>query len=554
MKKILFLILAALFFTNVFLYYSRKGEGRIEQSDRLEADVQELIGLETEYFEKNGIDVLVEGKSISSFGYDIEMKKDTGIYVPENFMEDVMGCSVNVYKDGSVEVDRAETELKFSADEAEMKQKDEKTKEVYVPVSDHIQELGYKMEYSFGDGHVNFINTDNGANLPRAYDMREHDRVTPVRDQGEYGTCWAFASLGALETITMPAEEDIYSVDHLSKNNGYSLSLSEGGEHIMSIAYMSAWKGPVYEKDDPYGDGQTNTELAPVKHLEEAIIIDERDDEKIKSAIYKYGGIETSIYMEMPYGDTQSPYYDSETYSYYYDGNEKPTHDLVIVGWDDDYPKEKFKNEPLSNGAYICKNSWGEGFGDKGYFYVSYEDKNICSKSIVYTKLADTDNYDNIYQADLLGWVGQMGYGSESAYFANVYTAEKDETLEAVSFYATGKDTTFKVFIVTDFKDISSLNGGRKEIGKGETRYSGYYTVDLNQKIDLNKGQKYAIIMSIKTPGSDRPIAIECDAGARTKDLDLTDGEGYVSNYGESWKSAEESEANICLKAFTNDR
>ena len=60
--------------------------------------------------------------------------------------------------------------------------------------------------------------------------------------------------------------------------------------------------------------------------------------------------------------------------------------------------------------------------------------------------------------------------------------------------------------------------------------------------------------MSIKTPGSERPIAIECDAGERTKDFDITDGEGYMSLYGENWMRAEDNEANICLKAFTNDR
>ena len=72
--------------------------------------------------------------------------------------------------------------------------------------------------------------------------------------------------------------------------------------------------------------------------------------------------------------------------------------------------------------------------------------------------------------------------------------------------------------------------------------------------IELKKGQKYAVIVSIKTPGSEKPIAIECDPGARTRNLDLKDGEGYISKYGEVWHSAEESQANVCLKAFTDDK
>ena len=60
-------------------------------------------------------------------------------------------------------------------------------------------------------------------------------------------------------------------------NNGFSLDLSEGGEHTMSLAYLASWEGPVLESDDEYGDGETNTELTAVKHLKEAIIIDDKN-------------------------------------------------------------------------------------------------------------------------------------------------------------------------------------------------------------------------------------------------------------------------------------
>ncbi|SEQ70159.1 Cysteine protease, C1A family [Lachnospiraceae bacterium NE2001] len=549
MKKILSILLILIVVFAIIIYMPRKEESEITPGAESEAALDDIIQKKLAQIEEDGLDVRIAGKSLGSFGYNIRLDEKAEILAPEDFLEDIMCCSVNVYSDGRVELDRSETELKFAAKDVQ------NIEEVlYIPISAYLSQLGYEVKYNLVTGMVDFTNTDGGDYLPKAYDMREHDRVTPVRNQGTYGTCWAFASLGALESISLPKEEKIYSVDHMSMNNGFSLDLSEGGEHTMSLAYLASWEGPVLESDDEYGDGETNTELTAVKHLKEAIIIDDRDEEKIKSAIYKYGGVETSIYMEMSYGDFISEYYNSDTSCYYYNGTEKPNHDLVVVGWDDDYPKENFTPEPSRNGAYICKNSWGEEFGDKGYFYVSYDDVNICGKSIVYTKLAEPDNYDNIYQSDLLGWVGQMGFDKEEAYFANVYTAENDEILKAVSFYATGPNTKFSVYVVTNYEDMSSLNGGRQQIGKGETRYAGYYTVDLKRDIELKKGQKYAIIVSVNTPGSERPIAIECDGGERTANLDLTDGEGYVSLYGEVWYSAEESDTNVCLKAFTDNQ
>ena len=549
MKKLIVLFLLAAIGIGVLFYLSGNKESTIEKSQDFDVSFQGLVDSKLGLLKENGIDVRVEGKSISSFNYEIILGEDAKLYAPKKFLEDIMCCSVNEYPDGTVKMDRGRTTLEFKKSELI-----EKEGIIYIPISDHLKDLGYTAEYSFASSMVNFINIDDGHYLPDAYDMRDYGRVSPVRDQGNQGTCWAFASLGALETITLPQEEMVYSVDHMSLNNGFSLDLSEGGEHTMSIAYMAAWRGPVLEEDDPYGDGETDESLTAVKHLKEAIIINERDDNKIKSAIYKYGGVETSIYLEMPYGESYSVYYNPDTASYYYDGYEEPNHDLVIVGWNDNYPKENFALKPSSDGAYICKNSWGETFGDGGYFYISYEDVNICQKSIVYTSLDDADDYDNIYQTDELGWVGQMGYSDESAYFANVYEAKGKETLKAVSFYATGPNTKFSVFVVTDYEEMNSLNRGRKEVGKGETRYAGYYTVDLNQDIELEPGQKYAIIMSITTPGSERPIAIECDAGERTANLDLTDGEGYMSLYGEIWQNSEEKDANICLKAFTVDR
>ena len=93
----------------------------------------------------------------------------------------------------------------------------------------------------------------------------------------------------------------------------------------------------------------------------------------------------------------------------------------MIIGWDDGYLRENFNTEVNGDGAFICMNSWGDDFGDDGYFYVSYYDSNIGLNNIIYTDVEDPDHYDHNYQTDLRGWVGQLGYGSDTVWFSNVY-------------------------------------------------------------------------------------------------------------------------------------
>ena len=133
-----------------------------------------------------------------------------------------------------------------------------------------------------------------------------------------------------------------FSVDHMTLKNSFSQTQNDGGEYTMGMAYLTAWQGPVYEADDPYGDGESPDGLKPVKHVQEMQVIEGKDFEKIKEAVFKYGGVQTSIYSALRSSQSQSEFYNSSKNAYCYIGTEKPNHDVVIIGWDDNYSKENF--------------------------------------------------------------------------------------------------------------------------------------------------------------------------------------------------------------------
>ena len=388
--------------------------------------------------------------------------------------------------------------------------------------------------------------------LPGTYDLRDERELNPVDDQGTYGTCWAFAATAALEMSPMIEEGTQFSVDHMTMNNGFYGSPSDGGDYSMAIAYLSAWEGPVSVREDPYGDGQTDNTLSAIKHLQEVQILKEKNLDAIKRWIMTYGGVESPIYMSISHAGDVSDDYCAETSAYAYFGNQKANHDVVIIGWDDTYSKENFSNKPNEDGAFICRNSWGTEFGEDGYFYVSYEDVVLASSAVAYTRIENPENYSRIYQTDMLGWVGTLGFGKDMAWFANVYETQSDEQLSAVSFYAVDDTTSYDIYVVKGYEAVENLSEGT-HVASGTIENCGYYTVDFEERIPLSQGEAFAVIVKIQTAGSERPIAIEYAASQLTKDVVLEDGRGFISHDGLLWASSEaEYGCNVCLKAFTD--
>jgi hypothetical protein len=94
--------------------------------------------------------------------------------------------------------------------------------------------------------------------LPAAYDARDHGLVTPAKNQGSCGSCWAFASVGAIESHLIKAGLPI-STD-LSEQQQVSCNTSKSGCCGGSSTALRFWEiqGPNEESCFPYGDGSTS--------------------------------------------------------------------------------------------------------------------------------------------------------------------------------------------------------------------------------------------------------------------------------------------------------
>jgi C1A family cysteine protease len=510
--------------------------------------------------------VVIDSREFTNETVPLYMNEDRNIMFPVSLLRDAFNCSVHMYNSKALLVEKHNYSAQLTLNENIALSQEEEQQiesplicqdgEYYVSLNDLSTLLGYNCSFDITNNTLTTADTAESATIvPQSYDLRDKGRVSVIRDQGSYGTCWGFAAISALESALLPEKNDLLSVDHMTLCNSFDVGQNDGGSYTMGMAYLAAWQGPVYEVDDPYGDGVTDDTLSPVYHVQEMRIIDGKDYEGIKTAVFKYGGVQSSLYSTLKSSVSNSEYYNSETSAYCYIGTEKPNHDVVIIGWDDNYPKENFSADLEGDGAFICQNSWGGSFGEDGVFYVSYYDTNIGTHNVVYTGIESTDNYDTIYQSDLCGWVNKMGYDKEDMYGANVFTAEDDEEIAAASFYATGANTSYELYMVTDFEGEESFSS-RFLVASGTLEQAGYYTISFDTPVEVEKNSRFAVVLYINTPGATHPMAIENDPGEEAyASVDLSDGEGYISYNGTVFKNVlSQKDCNLCIKAFANKK
>jgi len=401
----------------------------------------------------------------------------------------------------------------------------------------------------------------SGSDLPAVYDLRKEEKVTAVRNQGKDGSCWAFSSIASLESYILEKEGKSYDFSENNMKNlvsnsysqGFDLTPDDGGNAFISTAYLSRWSGPVNDSEDPYSDLSTYspTGLSVQKHVQETLFLPKKseflDNEVIKNAIMEYGAVYTTIYWN-------PGYYQQKNYAYRYPGSLSVNHAVTIVGWNDSFDRNSFTQVPPGDGAFIVKNSWGDTWGEDGYFYISYYDTKLGHNENAIFTAESQNNYDHVYQYDPLGWIVSKEYeGSLVAWGGNVFSSERNENLRAIGFYTTDLNTAYEIYI---YKNPVSgpVNSGQGYLVQESGRYSfpGYHTHVLNSAVPISAGEKFSIVIRFTNPSASGPLAVEEPVARYSSKAQANPGESYVSPNGVKWEDiSRNSEANLCIKAFT---
>jgi C1A family cysteine protease len=222
--------------------------------------------------------------------------------------------------------------------------------------------------------------------LPTAFDWRDQGGCTPIRNQGNCGSCWAFSTVGALE-CNIKIKDGV--TRDLSEQWLVSCNREGWGCNGGFFAHMyHEWKtdpcggtGAVLEADFPYvaSDAPCN---CPYPH-----------EYLIDDWAYIGGGVDAMKQAILDYGPISVDVYVNSAFQGYTDGvfngcqNGVTNHAVVLVGWDDDQG---------SSGVWFLRNSWGTGWGESGYMRIPYGCSNVGDSScyVVYGGALPTLNFD----------------------------------------------------------------------------------------------------------------------------------------------------------------
>ena len=367
-------------------------------------------------------------------------------------------------------------------------------------------------------------NEEADSSLPSRYSSVELGYVTSVKAQ-RHNDCWAYSATATLESKLLRSGLTAVdmSVPHLngwattrSNGKGWVRTIGDYGVNSISAGYLTSWSGGVLVSDLPgwtinyetQGDavptGLTRYGVTSLRYLGG----ESRD--VIKQAIMDNGGVASS------YSHAGSLMKDSLTYYMPPDYNgSKAGHAIEVVGWDDDYPKENFVATPQNNGAWLIKNSWGDNNELGGFFWISYEDKDLLTAK--YKPSFTVDSFEpvtankKLVQNEIYGATYEFDYleKQEVTYLNHFDFDGEFYLIDKIIFETTSKNAAYTLSFVPD-KDGKPSNHQEEwvPLGSGVTDYAGYLCMDIDNYLLTEASGSIAVTLKAET-GSTATIGVD---------------------------------------------
>lgn len=329
------------------------------------------------------------------------------------------------------------------------------------------------------------LDTNNTNELPEYYSSVELGYVSSVKQQSG-NICWAYSGISAFESLML--KNNCFSTD-LDVNNldlwatprengdGWQRTTLTPGYGLITMGYLTSWSGPV-----DINQNKLNLGATAIKYLSK------EDKTAIKQAIMQNGAIVADYNSVSSGANTENT-----TFCINEPVSTISGHSVNIVGWDDNYDKNNFNPAyaPANNGAWLCKNSWGNYNSLGGYFWISYEDYYLMNTDI-FGVAYSVDNYhiigekESIYQNEEFGATYEFNYvvGEDLTYFSVFDFSQKGNVLDKVVFESTAVGAEYNIFYtpVNENKPVDDKNRWHK-LASGTVDYKGYICCDINNLV-----------------------------------------------------------------------
>ena len=431
-----------------------------------------------------------------------------------------------------------------------------------------------------------YYNNSNGYGyvLPDTFDPRNNvDYIVDDRLQSSTLLCWMYAPVNAAELL---AAKSFGSKFELSKAYGavclsnsmkptnytgagyYNRDADSKGYFSLALQYLTNWNTPLFNNETPMWDSVvaendyplskiTSNQYSPsdsdfinatpLLNVKSAVYLNNymnctgdirtANMNNIKHAIHEYGGVSVPLRMSESYFG-----YDGSMYNYFISENrDNPIynpidgHGVVIVGWDDDYPKNRFNMSsiyPSHNGAWLVKNSLS-----RTCFWLSYDEASIAYNNNTFmaiTEIQKASDKEHMLSYDYFPINKTEDYFNDDVYLCNIYDVsdlsdDYDCINKVMFYYCAEKSTDYKIKIVpiSNNGSIPSNLDSYSILASGNVQGEGYITAQLNSNYQLSSSSKVAVIVIFSPQYTDSNCYIPFEGKYENTDAEINANESY---------------------------